>query len=186
MRIMKRWKPKLLRKTRRNKNWLLTRHKFVQWSFTRRSIYFTRMVFPVWGTSGDNGDFQAEQTGDPFHHSGLYLRFYRTSCHAHVCHFLRRTDRCEFAIFTVAIAIAITTAIATVLTLTWFFSPSGKSVIFCALFTYHLAKRLSNIMFWASHTFSSKRHRKMISGYLGTRKWQNFIGSKVFAYISIN
>ena len=62
------------------------------------------------------------------------------------------------------------------------FSQSRKSVIFCDPVTL---MRLSDSMFLWVHIFWCKRQRKLIFEYLETRRWQNFIGPKTFAYISI-
>ena len=63
------------------------------------------------------------------------------------------------------------------------FSPSHKSVIFCDFDHCVQTCRLSNRYV---HIFQSTHHRKIIFGYLETRKCQDFIGSKIFACISIN
>ncbi len=65
------------------------------------------------------------------------------------------------------------------------FSPSQQSVISCESVTFMQLCDSSAALWLVRHIFWCKPHRKMFFGCSETRKWLNFIGSKVFAYIRI-
>ena len=74
-----------------------------------------------------------------------------------------------------------------------FYSCDSSCINACLVF-FSIATKCDFLWLWplcadlplVIDIFSSTHHRKIVFVYLETRKWQNFDGSKIFAYISIN